>query len=412
MTAHASGGSGGKAGKPGSSWDHATRTPERPSGLAAVCLALVVAGCGQPGADVGGFEAKTARRLADPAQHKAFLPDELAGLFVDERWVPEDNPITLAKVELGRQLYFDTRLSRDSTVSCATCHDPKKGWTDQAPVSTGIRGQKGGRSAPTVMNRLFSRAQFWDGRAASLEEQALGPIGNPIEMGFTVDEAVVRLNGIAGYKIQFEKVFGGPASPDRIAKAIAAFERTVLAGGAPNDYYERAEPFLKAPEDPGASAEEKARRSEVLLAWQANKMSEAALRGREVYFGKGQCSLCHVGPNLADELYHNLGVGMDKPDFDKGREDFTKKEADRGAFKTPTLRNIKDTAPYMHDGSQKTLAEVVEFYDKGGHKNPWLSPKVKPLGLTVAEKADLVRFMEEGLQGKVTPVDPPELPPG
>lgn len=383
-------------------------------------VAVFMAGCGGSGQDLGpaaapapaasGPLAALEKRLADPAQHQPFLPAELPGIFISESNVPADNPCTPAKVELGKQLYFDKRLSRDNTVSCASCHDPAKGWTDQAPVSTGINGQKGGRSAPTVMNRIFGFTQFWDGRAKTLEEQAVGPIGNPIEMGFTVEEAAARLNTIPGYKLQFEKVFGGPATPDRIGKAIAAFERTVLAGGAPNDYYERAKPFLDSPDASGEDAETKAKRAQVLADWKAHPMSEAALRGREVYFNKGKCSLCHVGPNLADELFHNIGVGMHEPDKHKGREEVTKLEKDRGAYKTPTLRNIASTAPYMHDGSQATLEVVVDFYDKGGHPNPWLSNKITPLSLTPEEKADLVAFLKEGLTGTVTAVSSPELP--
>ncbi|MBI3818149.1 MAG: c-type cytochrome [Planctomycetes bacterium] len=324
--------------------------------------------------------------------------------------VPADNPATKAKIELGRQLYFDPRLSKDLTVSCATCHNPTKGYSDAQPTSTGISGQRGGRSAPTVMNRALAPVQFWDGRAASLEAQALGPIGNPIEMGFSPSDAAARIAGIEGYKIQFDKVFGGPPTPDFIAKAIATFERTVLSGASPYDYYQAAEPFRGGP-DADESADEKSRRLKILADEKAHPLSEAAARGMKLFFNKAQCNLCHAGENLSDEQYHNLGIGFDKAKPDGGREDFTKKDEDRGKFRTPTLRNIKETAPYMHDGSLKSLKEVVEHYNKGGIDNKWLSrDKIRKLELTETEIADVVAFLEQGLQGIVTKVDVPKLP--
>jgi cytochrome c peroxidase len=285
-------------------------------------------------------------------------------------------------VELGKQLYFDKRLSKDGSVSCATCHDPAKGWTDQAPVSTGIKGQKGSRSAPTVLNSGYQYFQFWDGRAKTLEEQALGPIQNPIEMGETLDGVVRKLNAIPGYHAQFQKVFGTDATPDAIAKSIAAFERTVLSGGSAFDKYE---------------------------AGDKNAMPPEAIRGYEIFRGKAQCTSCHVGFNLSDSLFHNLGVGMDKPNPDLGRYLVTKDEKDRGAFKTPILRDLLKTAPYMHDGSEATLEKVVDFYVKGGLKNAALDPKIKPLTLTPQEKSDLVTFMKQ-LEGQAVEVKPPALP--
>ncbi len=350
-------------------------------------------------------------RLAEPGAHVAFVPEAPLGLTTKLATViPADNPLTPAKVELGRQLYFDKRLSRDGTVSCATCHDPARGWTDCEPVSTGIEGHKGGRSAPTVINRILGRTQFWDGRAATLEEQAVGPIGNPIEMGFTTDDAAKLLNTLPGYRVQFERVFGGPATPDRIGKAIAAFERTILSGASKNDYYEAAKPLFDW--DPADEKDPafKARAERILEQEREHRMSASAERGRELYFGKASCSLCHVGEDLTDELFHNLGVGFDKDKPDLGRFDKTKVEADKGAFRTPSLRNIALTAPYMHDGSLRTLREVVEHYDKGGIANPWLSNKMVPLKLTEQEKQDLVRFMEEALTGTITEVEVPRLP--
>lgn len=325
--------------------------------------------------------------------------------------LPADNPMTKAKIELGRQLYFDPRLSKDSTVSCATCHNPTKGWTDCDANSMGIAGQRGGRSAPTVMNRVLAPVQFWDGRAPSLEAQAVGPIGNAIEMGFTTEDAAKRLNTIEGYKIQFAKIFDGPATPENIGKAIATFERTIISGAAPFDYYQNAELYRMSPPSADDTAEDKAARERAFANEKAHPMGESAVRGMKLFFSKAQCNTCHAGENMTDEQYHNLGIGFDKPNPDKGREDFTKKEEDRGKFKTPTLRNIKDTAPYMHDGSLKTLKEVVEHYNKGGIDNKWLTrEKVHKLNLTEQEILDVVAFMEQGLQGNVTKVDVPRLP--
>jgi cytochrome c peroxidase len=297
--------------------------------------------------------------------------------------VPADNPLTDAKVGLGKALYFDARLSADGTVSCATCHDPKQGWTDRSAVSTGIKGQKGGVSAPTVLNSAFMDRQFWDGRAPSLEEQAKGPIENPVEMGFTHAGAVERVKGIRGYRDLFVKAFGDDGvTIDRIAQAIAAFERTVLTGDAPYDRFE---------------------------AGDATAMPAAAQRGLALFFGKAACSECHSGFNFSNSDFHNIGVGMAAKEPNLGRHAVTKQDKDRGAFKTPTLRNLADTAPYMHDGSQKTLEEVVDYYDRGGEANPWLDRRMKKLGLTAEEKKDLVSFLD-ALNGGKSDVEPPVLP--
>lgn len=298
--------------------------------------------------------------------------------------IPKENPLSKEKVELGKQLYFDPRLSRDDTISCASCHDPKKGWSNGEQFATGVRGQKGGRNSPTVLNAAYHDLQFWDGRAAKLEGQALGPIQNPIEMDLTLDEAVAKLNKIAGYKSQFQKVFGSDATPPAIAAAIASFERTILSGDAPYDKFK---------------------------AGDSKALSEPAQKGMKLFFGKANCSGCHSGPNFSDAAFHNLGVGMDKPEPDLGRFVVTKQLGDKGAFKTPTLRDIARTGPYMHDGSHKTLEEVIEFYDKGGLANPQLDEEIFPLKLTAEEKAALVAFLKEGLASSNYPdIAPPKLP--
>lgn len=297
---------------------------------------------------------------------------------------PENNLADPRKVALGQQLYFEPRLSSDGKVSCATCHDPKHGWADPNQFSTGIDGLKGNRNSPTVINSAYSRFQFWDGRAATLEEQALGPIENPVEMNMPIEKAIETLNGIEGYRKQFNEIFGTDVTRESLALAIAAYERTILSGDAPYDRFK---------------------------AGDKTALSEAAQRGMKLFFGAANCSACHSGPNFTDHAFHNLGVGMDKPEPDVGRFAISKLEGDTGAFKTPTLREIAQTAPYMHDGSMKTLEEVVEHYNKGGIPNDYLDEEVFELGLTKEQVADLVTFMKEGLSSESCPMhECPELP--
>jgi cytochrome c peroxidase len=309
---------------------------------------------------VGGFLSQS--RAQEP--YKLELP---LGLQEEAAYIPPDNPLTPEKIELGRQLYFDSRLSADGTVSCATCHAPDKGFSDGRPTSKGIKGQLGGRNAPVAINRLFSQEQFWDGRAASLEDQALGPIKNPIEMGNTLKKMVATLNGIEWYRKLFRRVFGTDVTAAGVAKAIAAFERSLICGNSAFDRYEDGDDAA---------------------------LSESEQHGLELFREKANCVRCHTGFAFTDERYHNLGVGFDKPKPDLGRYTVTKKVSDKGAFKTPTLRNIAASAPYLHNGSAKTLEDVIEFYDKGGVKNPHLSNEIKPLNLTAKEKADLVAFLK------------------
>jgi cytochrome c peroxidase len=300
---------------------------------------------------------------------------------------PKDNPYTPEKAELGWFLYFDKRLSADGTISCASCHDPKMAFTDGGPFSKGIRGQLGGRSAPTVINRAYSLEQFWDGRAKSLEEQAKGPIANPIEMGHTHEFCEKCVGGIAGYRKRFKEVFGTEkVTIDNIAKAIATFERTVLSGNSPYDKF-------KAGDEKALTASQK--------------------RGMDIFFSdNARCDSCHEGVNFTNGKYANIGIGMDKPVPDLGRFVVSNEEEDKGAFKTPTLREVSLTGPYMHDGSLKTLEEVVEHYNKGGIKNKWLHQDVRELKLTDANKKDLVEFLKalngEGWQHIKPPTKFPE----
>ncbi|QDV23511.1 cytochrome-c peroxidase [Aureliella helgolandensis] len=296
----------------------------------------------------------------------------------------KDNPLTPEKLALGRQLYFDPRLSSDMTVSCASCHDPKKGWSNGDATAVGIDGQRGGRSAPTILNTAYQQFQFWDGRAGSLEEQALGPIENPIEMNLPIEEAVQRIADIEGYQTQFKKVFGEGVTRENLARAIAAYECTILSGNAPYDRFK---------------------------AGDTTALSEQAQLGMKLFFGKANCSGCHSGPNFTDNGFHNLGVNFHGETPDLGREVISKLAGDRGAFKTPTLRDIARTAPYMHDGSLATLEEVVEHYNRGAVANEFLDEEIFPLKLTDEKKAALVAFMREGLTSDSYPDhEPPTLP--
>lgn len=297
---------------------------------------------------------------------------------------PKDNPHDDAKVELGRMLYFDKRLSADNTVSCASCHDPKFGWSNNDATAVGVGGQRGGRSAPTIINSAYQKFQFWDGRAGSLEEQALGPIANPIEMNLPIEECVKKLAAIEGYQKRFTEVFGSGVNKDNLAKAIAAFERTIVSGNAPYDRFK---------------------------AGDKTALSDEAHAGMKLFFGKANCSACHNGPHFSDLAFHNVGVGQSAKEVDQGRRKISNIEGDQGSFRTPTLREIARTAPYMHDGSLKTLEDVVNYYDQGGTKNDYLDEEIYPLKLSDAEKKALVTFLKEGLASSTYPdIAAPELP--
>jgi len=287
--------------------------------------------------------------------------------------VPLDNPQTTLKILLGKQLYFDTRLSQDNTISCATCHDPSKGWSDEGPTSKGIAGQRGGRRAPPVSNSAYNPLQFWDGRAPSLEEQAKGPIANPIEMGNTHEVMLRTVDHIPGYAEEFKHVFGTETvTLDQVAQAIAAYERTVVTTDSPFDRYVRG--------DEGAlTAQEK--------------------KGLEIFNGKGHCTSCHWGPNFSDGRFHNLAVTeYDPGKKDEGRYVITNDPRDKGAFKTPTVRDAALRAPYMHSGTEKTLRAVVELYNVGGRTgDPNLDALIVPLGLSEAEIDALVAFMTRAM---------------
>ncbi len=354
--------------------------------------------------------------LADPKQAVVLEPMLPLGLSQGASQIDtvglQKNPLTRAKIELGRQLYFDPRLSVDATVSCASCHNPAEGYSARTKTGVGVGNQLGGRNSPASFNRILSGPQFWDGRADSLEAQAVGPMANPIEMGFTHEGVVKRLNEMPVYRRQFEKIFG-ELTIDRVGQAIAAFERALVTGPSPYDFGEQLRAFAGLdPDDIAEDEELAAKYAAAKAAVEAHPMSEEATRGRDIFFSeKGNCTACHVGANLADEKYHNIGIGMDAAEPDLGRFVVTKDPKDTGAFKTPTVRNVALNAPYMHDGSVATLEEVVEWYDKGGHPNPHLSDKIRPLKLTAQEKADLVEFMK-ACTGPTPTVEVSRLPAG
>jgi cytochrome c peroxidase len=296
---------------------------------------------------------------------------------------PPGNLNYAAKISLGKQLYFDGRLSKNNAISCAFCHNPVAGFADPNQTSVGVGGLRGGRQSPTVYNTAFNPFQFWDGRAGSLEEQAIGPIHNPVEMAETHEHVVPKIAKIKGYQEEFQKVFGTGVSLQGIAEAIAAYERTIISTNSAFDKF-------------------------ILGDQQA--MGEDAQRGMALFKGKGRCILCHNDSNLTDNRFHNLGVPQVGPmEEDLGRYNVTLRERDKRAFKTPTLRSITETAPYMHDGAFKTLEEVIDFFDKGGDANPQLSPLMKPLGLAPQEKTDLIAFLK-ALTGEPIPFEFPKLP--
>jgi cytochrome c peroxidase len=306
--------------------------------------------------------------------------------------IPPNNPQTSLKILLGKQLYFDTRLSKDNTISCATCHDPAMGWSDAGPTSKGINGQMGGRRSPPVSNAAYNLLQFWDGRAPSLEEQAKGPIQNPIEMGNTHEVMIRSVEDIPGYVDEFQKVYGTrDVTVDMVADAIAAFERTVVTTDSPFDRF--------------VNGDDEA-------------LTQLEKKGLEVFNGKGHCTACHWGGLFSDSRFHNLGVvDMDPTKPDLGRFVVTNDPRNKGAFKTPTIRDVDLRAPYMHNGTEKTLEDVVVLYDKGGRvKDPYLDVLVVPLGLTNNEKKALVAFMKRAMTStnpevaNVKPIPVSELP--
>ncbi len=289
--------------------------------------------------------------------------------------VPPDNPITDAKTALGRKLFFEKRLSADGSVSCATCHDPERAFADNRTLAVGVHGRVGKRHSPTLINRGFGRVQFWDGRANTLEAQVLLPISDPNEMDLPIEEALKRIDAVESYRTAFQAIFERPLSADDLARALATYVRSIRSADSPYDRF---------------------------VAGDTTALTEEQQRGREV-FNRSTCGICHREPLFTDERFWNTGVAWNPETgyTDTGRFDVSKNDRERGSFKTPTLREVARTAPYMHDGSLATLADVVEFYDKGGRANRNMIFPLRPLNLSADDKQALVRFLES-LSGVIT----------
>lgn len=293
---------------------------------------------------------------------------------------PRDNLHTPARAELGKMLFFDPRLSGSNWISCATCHNPSLGWSDGLPTAIGHGMKMLGRATPTILNTAYQPRQMWDGRFRTLEEQALGPIIADEEMNQNLNEVIMELLAIPGYVQLFERAYPGEGiTKQTIAKALANFERTVVSGESPVDRW------LKG--------DEKA-------------VNEAVKRGFALFEGKANCAACHQGFNFSDNGFHNIGL---KGNQDAGRFGVVPLPSMKGAFKTPTLRNIALTAPYMHNGSYQTLTEVVEHYNRGGDVKEFADPNMKPLKLNSQEIQDLVEFMKN-LTGATPDITVPALP--
>ncbi len=299
--------------------------------------------------------------------------------------VPPDNPQTDAKVQLGKHLFFDKRLSLDRSLSCSSCHDPAKAFTDGRTKASGFGGFTLSRNAPTVLNAAFNRAQFWDGRARSLEEQAKGPLTAKHEMNMLDEHLLVaRLNHVPEYKKQFQTAFGSAPSLDNVARAIAAFERTLTTPDSRFDRYANGD---------------------------KSSLTVHEKQGLILFFGKAACAECHNGPNFTDDKLYGLGTSSAaNKSADMGRFAVTRLRQDKGVFKTPTLRNIELTGPYMHDGSFATLEEVVELYNRGGDPGPNKSKLLHKLDLSSQEKSDLIAFLKT-LTGTMPAVEKPEMYP-
>jgi cytochrome c peroxidase len=313
---------------------------------------------------LGGLPLLAAGATTRPPIPRQYLAEEARS---EAGWTAEQSA-------LGKRLFRDRRLSRDGSVACIDCHLPHLAYTDGRPRSVGIGGQLHLRNAPPLVNLALGRSLGWEGREQSLESFVLGPIRNPQVMDLPIETAVRRLNSDVSYRTAFRRAFGGQATPERLASALAAYQRSIYSIGAPFDDY---------------------------MAGDRAALGPAARKGLALFHGRAGCSACHSGARFTDEAFHAVGIGADA-----GRAAITGATADVGRFRTPSLREVARTAPYMHDGSLATLAEVVDYFDRGGNPHPNLDPRVRRLGLTVEDKAALVAFME-ALSGTLIQDDVP-----
>jgi len=350
-------------------------------------LALIVSACGN------NAEKPAAEKAAAPAAPAA-TPVNLDLVALPPVPTPPDNPLTAEKVALGKQLFFDKRLSKTGEMSCETCHLPDKGWADGKQFSTKFDGSLNTRHTPTLYNVGYYKEWYWDGRAKTLEGQITAAWKG--QMGGDTAAVATTLNGIEGYKTGFQKAFGAPASEANIAQALASFVRTIISDGSAWDRYEKGDKAA---------------------------VSEDVVKGFDVFSNtdKANCTLCHLPPLYTDTLFHNVGVGFDKPNPDLGRgkiladaaaasggnADEAKKL--NGAFKTPTMRSVTEHPPYFHNGQAATLEEAVDFLLKGGNKNPNLDEKLKPRKITAQERTQLLAFIKS-LTPEQKPFERPQLP--
>lgn len=343
----------------------------------AIALALVLIACG-PLSEEGPHAEPTDTTL--PIRNVALPAME----------VPPSNPMTRGKIELGKLLFFDKRLSRNGDMSCETCHLPEKGWTDGLALSTRFNGVVNTRHTPTLYNVGYFREWYWDGRAPTLEAQILAAWES--QMGAVPAEVADKLNAIPAYRESFQTHLGGPATPERIPQALAAFVRTLVSDDAAWDRYEKA--------------------------IDRSAVSPDAIAGFEIFSRKANCTLCHLPPIYSDTLYHNVGIGFRNENPDMGRGAFLARSVPElqaeaqslmGAFKTPTLRSVTETAPYFHDGSVATLEEAVDLMLAGGVRHPQVDPKLKPVSLTTEERRQLLAFLQS-LTPERKPFERPRLP--
>jgi len=307
-------------------------------------------------ATLTGCQAGSDRRAPTPLGLDLFAP------------VPDDNPLTRGRVAIGKRLFFDPVLSLDHRVSCSSCHRPDHAFADTSDVSLGSRRRVGIRNTPSVLNAVYRATFTWDGRSRSLEDQVLLPIQDPDEMALPLVELEKRVRAQSSYARAFRREFGEDPTPRTIGLALASYLRTLRSGDAPIDRFRAGDTLA---------------------------LSSSARLGFRLFAGQANCTTCHVGPMFSDGDFHNTGIAWREDEFtDIGRAGITGLTEDKGRFKTPSLRNVAVTAPYMHDGSKRSLADVVEFYDGGGRRNPYLDPLIQPLRLTADEKRALVAFLQ------------------
>ena len=337
-----------------------------------------------PAGSAAATAAHTASAVASVAlpPMPAAIPLPTTQAFMPEQKIPADNELTAAKATLGKQLFFDKRLSKDGAASCETCHVPEKGWGDGEALSKKVGGAMNTRHSPTFWNVGYIDKGYWDGRADNLEKNVEAAWKG--QLGADPAAIVAALAKIPGYAVQFKTIFGADATPDAVVKSLTSFLRTIRSGDAPFDKFQKGD---------------------------KTAVGEDAQRGWEIFRGKAGCAACHAPPLYTDNLFHNTGIGYDKAEPDKGRGGITKDEKEDGQFKTPTLRSVTTHAPYFHDGRAKSIEEAVDYMLSGGikDKNPNLDTRLKKVTLTPAERTDLLAFIK-ALEVKADPYERPKLP--